>query len=590
MWTLCWFGLSAFVKPVWVAVPVRVWPSAKVCGFLPVLTTMNRAIEPRWAIFGCMRIAESVIVTLTVVTTGGAVVAGAVPAWTAPPAAGTSATAASAASGIRFLGDFMVTFYQRSSALLLGLVVVLAGCGGSDDEAAWRLPNGDLAGTRASAGSGIDSGTVGELEVRWRFALTAAPTYSGIFASTPVADEETIYVQDLRSNVHALDPATGKAHWSRLYHAQNEGPNGLAVVDGRVYGATDSDAFALEASTGRELWRRHLTSATEQFIDIAPVVHDGLVHVSTVGFPPGGRGAMYALEAGDGAVRWKFDTIREPWLHPAEAGGGGLWYPPTIDAEGRLYGGTANPAPWGGTPERPNGAAFPGPVLWTDSLVVLHAETGHLLWHDQVTPHDVRDQDFQSSPVLVGELVVGAGKAGRVIAWNRETHRRVWETEVGLHVNDRGPLPPRRVTVCPGLLGGVLTPLAAADGRVFVPVVDLCGWGSATAAQTLDQVDPSRGRGRFVALELGSGRVLWERRLPSPVFGCATVANDVVFTSTYDGTVYAFAAADGRTLWRARLRAGSNGCPAIVGDLLVVGAGVRRPGGPAPELVAFEIR
>jgi outer membrane protein assembly factor BamB len=79
----------------------------------------------------------------------------------------------------------------------------------------------------------------------------------------------------------------------------------------------------------------------------------------------------------------------------------------------------------------------------------------------------------------------------------------------------------------------------------------------------------------------------WERRLPSPSFGCATVANDVVFTSSYDGTVYGLAARDGALLWRTRMRGGINACPAVVGDLLLLGAGIRRPGGPSPELVAF---
>jgi outer membrane protein assembly factor BamB len=102
--------------------------------------------------------------------------------------------------------------------------------------------------------------------------------------------------------------------------------------------------------------------------------------------------------------------------------------------------------------------------------------------------------------------------------------------------------------VCPGLLGGVETPMAFADDRLFVPVV--------------------------------------ERRLPSANFGCATVARDVVFTSTYDGTVYGLAVEDGRVLWRARLRAGSNSCPAVAGDELLVGAGV--PGrGSVEELVAY---
>jgi alcohol dehydrogenase (cytochrome c) len=71
-------------------------------------------------------------------------------------------------------------------------------------------------------------------------------------------------------------------------------------------------------------------------------------------------------------------------------------------------------------------------------------------------------------------------------------------------------------------------------------------------------------------------------------FGCATVANDVVFTSTFDGTVYAFAADDGRPLWRTRMRAGINACPAVAGDLLLVGAGALPPGGGrTTELVAY---
>ena len=347
--------------------------------------------------------------------------------------------------------------------------------------------------------------TSSELEVRWRYALTAKPNYSGRFASTPVADRETVYVQDLQSNVHALDRATGKLRWVHRYRALNEGPNGLAVDGRRVYGATDSDAFALSAATGRQLWSRHLTSATEQFVDIAPVVWGGLVFTSTVGFPPGGRGAIYALDAATGVVRWKFVTIREPWRYPLEAGGGGLWYPVSVDAQGRLYAGNSNPQPWGGSPERPNGAAFPGPVPYTNSLLVLDARSGRLLWHDQVTPHDVRDYDFEATPILATvegeELVFGAGKAGRVIAWDRETRRRRWATAVGLHRNDRGPLPPRRVIVCPGLFGGVLTPMAYAEGRLFVPVVDLCGWGSATGRQELTTVVPSQGKGRLVALD-----------------------------------------------------------------------------------------
>jgi alcohol dehydrogenase (cytochrome c) len=328
-------------------------------------------------------------------------------------------------------------------------------------------------------------------------------------------------------------------------------------------------------------------------ITTAPLVANGLVYTSSTGQAPGGKGMLFALDARTGRVRWTFDTIAGKWRYPREASGGGAWYPPSVDGVGRVYWGTANPYPWGGSRARPNGGMYPGPVRHTDSLLVLAGRTGALLWSDQVTPHDVRDHDFQLSPLLVRDLVIGSGKAGRVIAWNRITRRRVWETEVGVHRNDRGPLPTRAVSVCPGLLGGVETPMAVSRGRVFVPVVDLCFPESAYGLSSVKfySTDYSKGRGELVALDVSSGRRLWTRRFPSPNFGCATVAGGIVYTATYDGRVYGLSARDGSIVRRARMRAGINACPAVAGDTLLVGAGADHPDHPAPvfELVAYAI-
>jgi outer membrane protein assembly factor BamB len=340
------------------------------------------------------------------------------------------------------------------------------------------------------------------------------------------------------------------------------------------------------------VWSRRLASRFEQFVAIAPVVDRGRAYFSTQGFSPGGRGALYALSAATGKVVWRFDTIARPWPHPS-AGGGGAWYPVSIDARGDVYAGIANPDPWGGSKAFPNGAVFPGPALYTDSLVVLDGATGRLLWYDQVTRHDVRDYDFQASPILAAvggrELVFGAGKAGRVVAWDRVTHARLWSTPVGTHLHDLGPLPVRSTTVCPGLLGGVLTPMAYAEGRLFVPVVELCSRESAVTSPSAFARSPAQGRGTLYALAARSGRTVWRRRLDSAPFGCATVARDAVVVPTYDGQVAAFAAADGRLLWRTRLSDGINSCPAVGRDLLVVAAGAPYPGiaHPVAEVIAY---
>src|SRR5207248_370511 len=88
------------------------------------------------------------------------------------------------------------------------------------------------------------------------FRFHVPPGESGVFTATPVVSDGVVYLQDMRSNVYALDLKSGKLLWRRLFAAANPGPNGLAVDGGRVYSATDASAFALDAATGRPVRRR----------------------------------------------------------------------------------------------------------------------------------------------------------------------------------------------------------------------------------------------------------------------------------------------------------------------------------------------
>ena len=453
--------------------------------------------------------------------------------------------------------------------------------------------NGSVASQRAATATALDARTIPRLKVRWRFRLHANVTNFGAITSNPIIRGNAVYLQDSTSSVYALDMRSGVMLWKHTLHAPNDGPNGLTISGSRLYGATDTTAFALDAATGRLLWGRRLTNQAEQFIGIAPIVDRGRVYVSTQGFPPGGRGVLYALSTATGRIVWRFQTVKKPWPHPDQSGGGGSWYPVSVDERGNVYAGIANPGPWGGSKEFPNGRWFSGPALYTDSLVVLAGATGKPLWYDQVTPHDIRDYDFEVSPILATvdsrDVVFGAGKAGRVIAWDRAARTRLWSRAVGTHLHDLGPLPVEKTLVCPGLLGGVLTPMAYADGRLFVPVVDLCSRESAVSSKSAFARPPAQGKGSVYALDASTGKTVWQRQLGSAPFGCATVARDAVIVPTYDGRVVAFAAADGRTLWHTQLRAGNNSCPAVGKDVLVVAGGARHPdiANPVTEVVAY---
>jgi outer membrane protein assembly factor BamB len=480
-----------------------------------------------------------------------------------------------------------------AAAAALSFAALAAGCGGSAATAPWTSANGSLASERSIDATALDAKTIPKLKVRWRFRLRAHGTNFGAMTSNPIIRGNAVYLQDSNSSVYALDVRSGALLWKHTYDAPNDGPNGLAISGSRIYGATDTTAFALDAASGRRLWARRLTGRFEQFVGIAPVVDRGRVYVSTQGFPPGGRGALYALSAATGRVVWRFQTVKEPWPHPESSGGGGSWYSVSVDEHGNVYAGIANPGPWGGSKAFPNGRWFEGPALYTDSLVVLAGATGALLWHDQVTPHDVRDYDFQVSPILATvdarRVVFGAGKGGRVVAWDRTARTRLWSRAVGTHLHDLGPLPVQTARVCPGLLGGVLTPMAYASGRLFVPVVELCSQESAVTSNSAFARPPAQGKGVVYALDAATGKPVWRRHLGSAPFGCATVARDAVIVPTYDGRIVAFAAGDGHTLWHTQLRAGNNSCPAVGKDVLVVAAGAQHPGiaNPVTEVVAY---
>jgi outer membrane protein assembly factor BamB len=505
----------------------------------------------------------------------------------------------------------------------LAVGAVLAACTASDDPPAaappepaepvageiaaaregWAVPNGDDANTRV-ADSTIDSTNVDRLEVAWSFQPEGTGTY-GALAGEPLIAGGTVYVQDLGSNLYALDLDDGSARWEAIHDASVVGPNGPALGDDLVVVPVGTQSvIAHDLETGEEVWETLLDSAVSQ-----PRVVGGTVYATTNAGNYAGQtsGFVYALDAETGDERWAFQVVEDGfWGNEALNSGGGVWLPPAVDAErGHLYWGTGNPAPFPGTVDFPNASSRPGPNLYTNSLITLAEGTGELIWYDHVEPNDLFDHDFHGSPILVDDarvdgavrdVVVGSGKNGKVGAWDRETTERLWLVEVGTHVNDELTELPigEPVEVYPGTLGGVETPKALADGVVYVPVVNLpttyeaTGFGASNGLEALIRLQsppPTEGTGELVALDLATGDELWVAELDLPPFAGATVVNDLVFTATFDGTLLAFLRDTGEEVWRFAAPAGVNAWPAVHGDTIVWGAGA----GPDPQLLALRL-
>jgi len=457
----------------------------------------------------------------------------------------------------------------------------------------WALPGHDYDNTRDAGASPIDAASVSRLTVAWTVAM------SGPLTTVPIIVGNRIYVEDDAGAVAAIDRSTGQVVWRSKQTGATIGPDGVAVGWGKVFAATADGVIALDATNGKPVWARRLTTTRSEGVDTQPTVVDGLVLMATVpvslaGIYKGGdRGWLFALNQSTGATDWSFDTVASPdmWGNPAVNSGGGAWYPPSVDAAANLvYWGTANPAPFPGTTQYPNGSSRPGANLYTDSTVALNLHTGQLVWYHQATPHDIFDRDFVHTMIVdipgppQRQVVVGTGKSGEVLGFDPTSGRLLWSTPVGIHHDGELPALSGPTEVLPGTYGGVLTPPASADGVVYVATLN--------APDTLypDKTAYFGGKlgtypGDVVAINAETGHIVWDTKVPGDPTGAATVVNNLVLTATYQGTLVAINRSNGRIVWKLSLPGGVNGWMSVSGGLVVIPIGGTDP----PEVLALHL-
>jgi alcohol dehydrogenase (cytochrome c) len=493
---------------------------------------------------------------------------------------------------------------------------------------AWSTPNGGLFNHRVATSS-ISSANVKQLKRTWTIPITSSLAHSlnpagqfGFFASTPIVGPNGIgYFQDAANNVWAADIATGKILWRHNFDRPNEGPNGLTLDNGILYGTAATKAFALNAQTGREIWhsgrlidtaaqgRRALKLAAKegvqpikgvspvgQGLNFAPQISHGRVIVSTSGQPTGG--VLYALSARTGKKLWSLQEVVRPHDRPlgGAAGTAGAWNAPAIGPDGTIYLGIGNPYR-----DNDQGIHHATPLLYDNSVIAVNPATGKVKWHFQGVPNDFYDWDMQISPMFTKvhgrNVIVAGGKMGDVYELNAATGRLIFKTPVGKHNghdNDSvlalhhkfHPKYPYRVY--PGDLGGIETN-GATDGNVaYVSTVNLYQT-RLNASSVIAGVQPiNQGTGDEVAVNLTTGKILWSTKLPSPPFGAATISNDLVFTTTYNGRVLAFSRATGKIVWTGKLPGGTNSPLVIQGNTLIAAASLGASG-TKPQVDAWQL-
>ena len=470
----------------------------------------------------------------------------------------------------------------------------------------------------ATAGLSIDQ--VKRLKLKWAFAFEGDIS---AYAQPAVIGGQ-VFVGSASGAVQALNADTGCLEW--VYQSAAPVRTAISVAPlGRrhavLFGDLTGTFYAVEAETGKLLWKKKVEEHEAALLTGAATVFNGTVFVPVASWEETRslnpeyacctfRGSVVALRVRDGSQVWKTYTITEA---PRELGktsvgtprwgpsGAGVWGAPTVDSSRKLlYVATGD-------------NYSPPATALSDSVLALDLATGRVVWSRQVTANDAfnsacvsgvngpncpegsgPDFDFGSSVILVTtgrDLLLAGQKSGMVYALDPDRMGEVvWQTRVA-----KG-----------GVIGGVQWGMASDGQNLYASSSDAIF----VQRNGVRSLDPAAGGG-LTALRVADGNKAWY--VPPVVCGSApgcspaqsaavTAIPGVVFSGSMDGHLRAYSSEDGRVLWdfnTIRAYSAVNGVkanggaldgpgPVVVNGMVFVNSGYARFGGASGNvLLAF---
>ena len=430
--------------------------------------------------------------------------------------------------------------------------------------AQWNGWGRDLDNSRYQPKPGIKPEDVPRLKVKWAW------THPGPMATgQPTIIGDRLFVTTEVGQLYSLNAQTGCTYWTMnagagLRSAISVGPLPAAskAKFALYFGDQKSNVQAVDAATGELLWKTRVEEHRLSRITGSPVLYRNRLYVpvSSIEEVTGTdakyecckfRGSLVALDADTGKLIWKSFTVQEepkPFKKNSAGtqmygpAGGAIWSAPTLDLKRKvIYAGTGN-------------SYTDVPTGHSDAIVAFDIDTGKIKWVKQITPKDNflvgcrqpgvgncpaeagPDYDFGSSPILRKlpgdkQVILAGQKSGVIYALDPDHEGKIlWQVRLGAG----------------GALGGIEWGFAADGKNVYVPVADVSG--------------PARKPG-ITALQITTGEKLWQ--VPAPAAKCswgavrcnnsqsaaATAIPGVVFSGTADGHLRAYLTRDGTIIW-----------------------------------------
>jgi polyvinyl alcohol dehydrogenase (cytochrome) len=442
---------------------------------------------------------------------------------------------------------------MRLTAAILNVASGLTLFAGAAIAENWPMYGGNLRHTFSNHDSSITAMNVGKLKKSWSF------TVGDAISASPTIVNGVVYVGSWDGYFYAINARSGSLIWKFQVDCQNtiipippqclapdQTPpprfftNGglitstAAVVRRQVVFAAGKTVYSLNAQDGSLRWKRVICGNPEAQdcasdaqdptqIFSSPAVFRGLVFLGHTSGKEGYRGAIEALDAQNGEIRWRFEVdpiltgAGSPQLGPdgravggINRGCGSVWSSAAVD--------TARGTVFFSTGDCQRDATPP----YHEALIALDATTGLAQWTYRPRNGDTCDFDFGASPNLIdykGHHYVGVGgKDGTYYLLHSSTD------------NPQGELVWSKNVVFGGSSGGFFG--ASFDGAHIFGATAL---GDGNIIDQTGLCQPSNPRDTFLqepsmhAFDVAAGAIAWEATQNQST-APTSVTNDVVFS------------------------------------------------------------
>ena len=281
----------------------------------------------------------------------------------------------------------------------------------------WDANGGGADHSQYSSLKQINKNNVKQLQPAWTYESGNNPTFN------PVIVDGAMFV-GAQNAIVALDAATGKEIWK---HAGGGAARGITYweskdrKDRRLLFANAGALTAIDARTGETILsfgdngRTDLKNGLDREVRQASSSNPGHVFENTIimSLMPANQGDNYLATPGDvhaydvisGKLKWIFHSVP----HPGEVGYD-TWPPEAWKTSGGVHNWNEMSVdekrgivfiPFGTARYDFYGPDRHGQNLFGNSLVALDARTGKRLWHFQTVHHDLWDYDLPAAPKLL---------------------------------------------------------------------------------------------------------------------------------------------------------------------------------------------